>query len=53
MSYTIILILVIGIPILIYFLISVNRKKKNMEDNDKKPGGGTYREGEAKDTKFR
>lgn len=52
MSYTLILILVLGIPILIYFVVSINRKKKQMKDNEK-PGGGTYREGEAKDKDFR
>lgn len=51
MSYTLIIILVIGIPVLIYILISIKNKKKNIEHKDK--GGKTYREGEAKDTKFR
>ena len=53
MSYTFVIIILIGLPILIYFIVSVNKKKKNLENNEKKPGGDTYREGEAKDTKFR
>lgn len=52
MSYTVILILVLGIPILIYFLVSINRKKKKMQDNEK-PGKDTYHEGEAKDRNFK
>ena len=51
MSYTLIIILVIGIPLLVYFLISIKRKKKNLDKKDK--NGRTYHEGEAKDTKFR
>lgn len=51
MSYTLIIILVIGIPLLIYFLISINRKKKSIGRKDK--SGKSYQEGEAKDTKFR
>lgn len=48
MSYTLAIIVLIGIPLLIYFLVSMNKKKKNMEkkDNDH----GSYNEGKAKDT---
>ena len=53
MSYTFVLIILIGLPILIYFIVSVNRKKKNLDKNEKKPGGEPYREGEAKDRNFR
>lgn len=48
MSYTLAIIVLIGIPLLIYFLVSVNKKKKNMENKDN--DHGTYKEGKAKDT---
>jgi uncharacterized membrane protein len=48
MSYTLVIIILIGIPLLIFFIVSANKKKKNMDkrDNDR----GTYQEGKAKDT---
>lgn len=51
MSYTLVIILLIGVPILIYILVSINRKKKSMDKRDK--DGEPYQEGKAKDTKFR
>lgn len=51
MSYTLAIIILIGIPVLIYILVSVKRKKKNMEKHGKE--GEPYQEGKAKDTKFR
>ena len=51
MSYTLAIIVLIGIPVLIYILVSIKRKKRNMD----KPGkeGKPYDEGKARDTKFR
>lgn len=48
MSYTLVIIILIGIPLLIFFIVSTNKKKKNMDklDNEK----DTYQEGKAKDT---
>lgn len=48
MSYTLIVILVIGIPLLIYFLVSIKRKKQNVKEHEKQEGKN-YQEGEAKD----
>ena len=48
MSYTLALIVLIGIPLLIYFLFSMNKKRKNMDKKDNEHG--TYHEGKAKDT---
>jgi ABC-type spermidine/putrescine transport system permease subunit II len=52
MSYTLVIILLIGIPLFIYILVSINRKKKNIEKGEDKKGS-EYQEGKAKDTKFR
>ena len=51
MSYTLAIIILIGIPVLIYFLVSIKRKKKNEEKQGKE--GSSYQEGKAKDTKFK
>lgn len=48
MSYTAVIIVLIGIPVLIYILLSIKKKKKNIEKRDGKEG--TYHEGQAKDT---
>ncbi len=48
MSYTLAIILLIGIPILIYFIVSANKKKKSMDKRDNEQG--SYKEGKAKDT---
>jgi ABC-type spermidine/putrescine transport system permease subunit II len=48
MSYTIVIIILIGIPLLIYFVVSANKKKKNMGKDGNETGA--YKEGKAKDT---
>lgn len=52
MSYTAIIIIIIGIPLLIFILVSINKKKKAIKKGEDKKGS-EYQEGKAKDTKFR